>query len=192
MLDFTTYETGQILAQADGRDEQLPILHLTRETRQVVEQLGRVGAEIRIHGEQTRVRVKTRSDRVVIPRRQVDVASQGVAFLTNDESHLRMRLQADHPINDVRSGLLQPSRPQNVVLFVESRLELDQHGDLFPAFGGFDQRTDDGRIAADAIERRLYRQNVRIFRRRAKELHHRLKRFVRMMQKQVLMPYRFE
>ena len=58
----------------------------------------------------------------------------------------------------------QPRRPGDVVALVEARLQLDQHRDLLALLGGLDQQIDQRRVGADAVERHLDRDDVRIVR----------------------------
>src|SRR5438477_13202876 len=86
------------------------------------------------------------------------------------------------------AGLLEASRPQNVIFLVETRFELDQHRNLFPAFRGFDQGADNRRIGPDAIEGCFDGQDVWVFGRRPKEVQDRHERFIRMMKQNILVP----
>ena len=90
------------------------------------------------------------------------------------------------PINDVRAGALEPLRPFDVILFVKTRFELDDNGDLFLVFGRGEQRANDRRVLARSpIERRFDRENLWIFGRLLHELDHRIERLVGMVQHDV-------
>ena len=54
------------------------------------------------------------------------------------------------------------ARPLDVVLLVEARLQLDEHGDLLAVLGRTRERRDDRRVGADAVERHLDREDVRV------------------------------
>ena len=103
-----------------------------------------------------------------------------------------MRLQPDHAVDHVRAGFLEPPRPLDVVRLVETRAQFDQRRHLFAGVGGIDQRLDDRRIAARAIERDLDREHLRIGRRALDQLHHRVVTFVGMMEQNILPPHRLE
>src|SRR5215831_14628183 len=156
------------------RNRQLPIVGLARKAGEVIEQFGRISSEFGMSGEQTNVRVDPRGDGVVIPRPEVNVSPQDRSLLTDNKSHFRVSLKAHDSVNDVRAGFLQASSPQNIVLLVESRFELDQHRHLFTAFRCFYQSAHDWRVGSDAVQRRFYRKDVRIFGSRSKEFDHRL------------------
>ncbi len=59
-----------------------------------------------------------------------------------------MRLEPDHPVDDVDPGLLECLRPADVGLLVESRGQLDQRHHLLAILGGADQRADDRAVLA--------------------------------------------
>ena len=61
------------------------------------------------------------------------------AFLTHDQRGLGVDLQAQQAVDDVYAFALQRSRPLDVALLVEARLELDQRGDLLAVFDRFQQ-----------------------------------------------------
>src|SRR5207244_3587404 len=108
-----------------------------------VEQLRAVHSEIRLTGEESEIRVDAGRHRIVIAGTEMNVPADGIAFLTYDERDFGMRLESEHSINDVGSGLLQTSRPEDVVLFIESRLQFHKNGNLLPKLGGLDERFDD-------------------------------------------------
>src|SRR5271166_7103420 len=82
----------------------------------------------------------------------------------------------------MNTGFLERSCPLYVCCFVETRLELDHHGDLFPALSRLTQRRHDLGITTSSIERLFDRQNIWIFCSLFDEIEHRLKAFIRMMQ----------
>ena len=74
-----------------------------------------------------------------------------------------MRLESDHAVIHLNARLLQIARPTNIGGFVEPRLELDDHSDLFFR-GGVDQSADNRRVLAGAVERLLDGEDVRVLR----------------------------
>ena len=93
-----------------------------------------------------------------------------------------MGFEADDPVHHVHSRLLQRSRPLDICGLIKSRLELNDHRDLFPALGRLGQGTDDLLISAGPIKRLLDGQDIRILGRLLDEIEYRLKAFVGMMQ----------
>src|SRR5262245_40301222 len=122
-----------MFTENNRRNCQLPVIGLTRKAGEVIEQFGRIGSEFGVSGEQTNVRVDPCGDGVVISSPEVNVSTQDRSLLTDNKGHFCVSLKAHDSVNDVRAGFLQTSSPQNIVLLVESRFELDQHCHLFSA-----------------------------------------------------------
>ena len=160
--DLALDEVEEPGAQAVRRDEQPPERPLARQPGQVVEQVGHVRAELGPAGQQPDVDVQAGRLRVVVAGPDVDVAAQPGALATDDERGLGVRLEPDQPVHDVRPGTLELARPDDVRLFVEACLDLDQDDDLLAALGGPDQRLDDGGVAGRPVEGLLDRQDVRV------------------------------
>ena len=160
MPDLALDEVEEPRAQAVRRDEQPAERPLARQAGQVVEQVGDVRAELRPAGQQADVDVQPRRLRVVVAGPDVDVAAQPGPLAPDDQGRLRVRLEPDQPVDDVRPGALELARPDDVGLLVEAGLDLDQDDDLLAALGGADQRLDDGRVARRPIEGLLDRQDV--------------------------------
>src|SRR5262245_27181839 len=190
--NFAADHLGDRFAQVDRSDQQLAVLLLARVPGQVVEQLRNVFAEILVGGEEPDVGVDARRDRVVVARAQVDVAAQLVLLLAHDEGDLGVGLQPDQTVDDVDAGFFKSLRPLDVRLFVEARLEFDQHRHLFAVLGGLDQRFDYRRILAHAVERLFDRQHVRVASGLAQEFDHRREGLVGVMEHDVLMTYGVE
>ena len=73
----------------------------------------------------------------------MDIAAERALLLPDDQGDLRVRLQADQAVDYVHPSLLQSPCPENIVLFVEARLQLDEDGDLFAVLRRLDQGLDD-------------------------------------------------
>ena len=95
----------------------------------------------------------------------MNIAADFVLFFTNDERDLAMRLQPDQPINHMAAGFFQLLRPLDIIFLVKTRFQLNEDQDLFPGLRRRRQRGNNRRLPADAVERLLNRQNVRIARR---------------------------
>jgi hypothetical protein len=137
--DLAFDEVQEPRAQAVRRNEQPAERPLARQAGQVVEQVGDVGAELRPAGQQADVDVLARRLRVVVACPDVDVAAQPGTLATDDQGRLRVRLEPDQPVDDVRPCALELARPDDVGLLVETGLDLDQDDDLLAALGGADQ-----------------------------------------------------
>ena len=114
------------------------------------------------------------------------VALDAVGFLPHDQRQLAVHLEVDQAVDDVDAGRFQPRRPGDVVALVEARLQLDQHRHLLALFGRLDQQIDQRRVRADAVQRHLDRDDLRIVDRRAQERLDRRERIERMVDQEVL------
>ena len=148
VADLAIDELEEPRAQAVRRDEQPTERPLARQPGQVVEQVRDVGPELRPTGQQPEVDVLPGGLGVVVARPDVDVAAQPGALAPDDERRLRVGLEPDQAVHDVGAGALQLARPDDVRLFVEAGLDLDQDDDLLAALGRPDERLDDRRVAA--------------------------------------------
>ena len=118
------------------------------------------------------------------------VAPQTVGVAAHDESHLRVRLEADDPIAHVRAGTLQTMRPLDVVLFIAPGLELEHDGDLLAAVDCFQQGLHEWRGAADTVQCVLYGQHRGVGCGTAYEVVDRRERLVRVVKEHVARPNR--
>ena len=156
---------------------------------QHVEQVGEVGADVRVGGEQPEVLVQPGGLGVVVAGADVAVAADRAALLAHHQRGLAVRLQADHAVDDVAAGPLQRLGPADVGLLVEPGLDLDQHHDLLAGLGSVDERVDDRRVAAGAVEGLLDREHIRVGRGLLDEaLHARGERLVRVVHEHVALP----
>ena len=173
-------------AQRHRRDDQAPEHPLARESRERVEQVRDVRAELLAARQQPEVDVRARGLRVVVAGPDVHVAAQPDALAAHDQRHLRVGLEADQAVDDVGARLLEAAGPDDVRLLVEARLDLDQHHDLLAALRGPDQRPDDRRVARRPVQGLLDRQDVGIVGRLVDEpLDRRRERLVRVVDEQV-------
>ena len=116
----------------------------------------------------------------------MDVAREPIALAPDDERDLRVRLEAEEPVDDMHALVLERARPADVALLVEARLELHQHRHLLPLTARLEERLDDRRVLAHAIQRLLDGEHVRIVRGRPQELDDRRERVEGVVQEDVL------
>ena len=109
------------------------------EPGQHVEQVGEVGADCFVGGEQPEVFVETGGLRVVVAGADVCVAPQPVALATHHQRDLGVGLESGDAVHDVNPGLFEQPGPQDVRFLVEPGTQFDQHDDLFAISGGGDQ-----------------------------------------------------
>ena len=114
------------------------------EARDVQKDLLDVGTDLGVGGQQSEIGVLARRARMVVARPEVRIRlelrlSGAVRFAAKQERELRMGLQAENTVHDLRPRLLEPLRPVDVRLLVEAREKLDHDRDLLAASCRFDQ-----------------------------------------------------
>ena len=97
-----------------------------------------------------------------------------------------MGLPVDEAVDDLDAGALERAGPEQILLLVEARLQLDHRGDRLAGLGGVDQRADDRRLLAGAIERLLDRDDVGVGGRLLEELDHHLEALIGVVDDDVL------
>src|SRR4051812_18117949 len=90
------------------------------------------------------------------------VTTEFALFTTNDQRRLSMSLKPEQTIDDMNTRLLQLLCPFDIVLFVESRFDLDQYCDLLALFAGFYKQRWDRRFRPHSIQTDLNSQHVRV------------------------------
>ena len=151
-----------------------------------IEELPYIVGDVGPSGEVAQVGVIASGARVVVARAQMGVVAHAPALAADDEAHLAVGLVPDEAVNDVDPGLLELFGPLDIVRLVEARFQFYERSHLLAVLRCLDQRTHQGRIATRAIERLFDRKHLRIAGGLLDEIHHRLKRIVRMVQEDVL------
>ena len=146
--DFPLDEGEDVLVQGERRLVQPFQRRRAHEARELQEDLVDVLRQNRVGAEQAVVGVQARRARVVVAGAEVHVALQPRALATHDQRHLAVGLVADHAVDDMRAGFLQPVRQVDVLRLVEARAQLDDHGDFLAGLGGRHQAVDDRRLVA--------------------------------------------
>ena len=90
------------------------------------------------------------------------VAAESGAFLTNDQGELAVGLEANDSVNHVNTRRLELASPSDVVLLIESGFDFNQSQNLLAGLCGINQRINNWRVTAGAIESLLDGQNLRI------------------------------
>ena len=89
---------------------------------------------------------------MIVAGADVGVAAQPARLLTYHQRQFAVGLQPDHAVDDVHPSLLQLSGPGDVVLFVETGLDLHHGEDLLSRLGGLDEGVDDGGVTRGAVQ----------------------------------------
>ena len=175
----------QRLMQAEGRMQELAQARHPREAGELQENLVDVLADGFIGGQQAVVGVEPRGLGVVIAGAEMAVAAQTLLLAPHHHHQLGVRLEAEHAVHDVRAGLLQLVRELDVRLLVEARPQLDDHRHVLAGLRRFDQRADDGGIAAGPVQRLLDGEHLRIARRLLDEIRDRPESLERVVQQHI-------
>ena len=141
--------------EVERRDQQLAELLRAPESRYEVEEVGDVGGDVLVGGEEADILVGARRGRVVVAGADVHVAAQPVALAADDERRLRVNLHVGEPEHDVDARLLELARPLDVAVLVEAGLQLDDADALRPVLRRLHQRRREGRVGPGAVHGRL-------------------------------------
>ena len=144
-----------------------------------------VAADVGIGGDQADIGIGARGAGVIVAGTQVHVAAQLATFAPHHQQHLGVGLVADHAIDDLDAGILQPVGQAQVGFLVEARAQLHHHGDVLAVARGLDQVLDDGRILARPVQGLLDGQDVGIRGGLLDQFQHRRERVERMVQQHV-------
>ena len=161
-------------------------------TGQDVEKPGGIGAELVIGGKQADVSVDAGRRIIVISCAHVHITADAAIFAPDHQAHLGVGLQSDQPVNDMATGFLQAAGPLDIVLLVEPGHDFDHNRNLFAVFRRLRQGADQRGVAADTVQGLFDRQHLRVFSRSPDKVKHRQKRFVRVVQQNILFTDRFK
>src|ERR1051325_8399885 len=94
----------------------------------------------------------------------MDVAADPIGLAADDKRGLGVCLEVCRSERDLHTSVLALPRPNDIVGFIEPRLELDDDGNLLTSLGRVDERGDERGVARGAIERELDRQHLIVVR----------------------------
>ena len=97
----------QALAQEPRADEHLSEDDGTGVPRDGVEQVGDVGGQLLVGGEEAQVFVGRRVRRVVVAAADVGIAPEAVALTPDEQTELRVHLEIRVAIDDVDAGAVE-------------------------------------------------------------------------------------
>jgi len=130
---------------------------------------------------------------VIVARADVRVADQSLVLLAHHEREFAVCLEANEAVDHVHAGLLKLSRPGDVPLLVEARLDLDQREHLLAVARCLDEGVNDGRVTGGPVERLLDRKHAGIGSGlRQERLHRRRERVVGVVQQHVAARHRLK
>ncbi len=186
MIDFGIDQVCQPLAQTMRRDRhEFQIVRLDI-AGDVVEHLPGIARHPWVGSEEAQVGIDPRRDRVVIARPEMAVGAEQPILAADHHRDLGVGLPVDEAIDHLHARALQLAGPEDVLLFVEARLELDYGRHGLARLGRVDQRADDRGLLAGAIECLLDRHHVGIERRLTEKGDHHLEALIWVVDDDVL------
>ena len=127
-------------------DQQSGVIRVHRVAGKHVEQVADVFAHLVIAGNEAEILIQSRGLGVVVAGAKVRVTTQAVTVIAHDHRKLAMSLQADQAVNDVHASLFELASPVDVVLLVETSLDLDESKYLLTHLCGIDECLGDRRV----------------------------------------------
>src|SRR5436305_10105752 len=98
---------------------------------------------------------------VVVASAEMDILAEAIGIAPYHQQRLAVGFQSHHAIDNMGARFLELPCPANIGGLIKARAQFEQGGDLLAIIGSFDQRLDDGRITAGAIECNLDREYLR-------------------------------
>src|SRR5215831_14335522 len=111
-----------------------------------------------------------------------------VGITTDQQAQLAVCLKPDQAVIHLHALVFEGAGPLDVGGLIKSGLELQYRDDLLFRRGGRDQRADNRRVLAGAVDGLLQRDHVRIAGGAFDEIHHRVKRIVGMVEQNIPLP----
>ena len=110
-LDRLAHLLQEPVAHVVGRHDRLAVARRARRAGERVEELGHVGGQGRVAGEEAEVLVEARRLRVVVAGADVHVVAQAAALAPHHQQRLRVGLQAGQAVHHVGARLFQRRAP---------------------------------------------------------------------------------
>ena len=192
MTDFALDVAQQEIVQVKRRLHQFAQIGRTTQTGELHEQCLDVFAKSRTRGQQREIRIAPGRALVVVAGAQVHVAPHLAVLAADDQHHLGVGLVADHAVDDLHPGFLQPGRERDIGFLVEAGPQLHHHGDILAGSRRVDQQPDHDRVGAGSIHRHLDRQHFRITGSLAQQFYGRGEAVIWVVQQPVAPPQRGE
>ena len=139
---FPPDHVQETVFEPEGRENQLIPGSGLRITGQHIKDCGCVFSKRLLAGEQAYIGIKPCCRIIIVSGRQMHIPADTVFFPAHNQCDFRMRLKPYKAIDNMAACLLQHFSPADIVLFIKSCLELDQHGYLFAVVGSPRKRGD--------------------------------------------------
>jgi len=162
MRRLTLDQLQRALPQVRRRHDQTPVELLPRHPGQRIEQVTRIGPDLRIAREESDIRVQARRFRVVVARADVHVSPDAIGIASHYQHRLGVRLEPRQSIRHVDAIAFHRACERDVVLFVEACLQFDDHRDLLARLGSCGKRAHNSGVSRCTVQSELDRQHLRI------------------------------
>ena len=118
----------------------------------------------------------------------MDISADSVFLSSHDKRNLAVSLQTDKTIDNVTACLLKHLCPVDIIFLIESRLQLNENGNLFSVVCRLGKGRNDRRMTADAVQGLLDGQHLGILSRLSDKFHHRRKGLIRVVEQDIPFP----
>ena len=173
------------LVHAEGRVQEFAEPRHAGESGELQEDFVDVLADRLIRRHQPVIGIEPGGLGMVVAGAEMAIATQAVVLAPHHHHQFGVSLEAEYAVHDVRAGLLQLVGQLDVGLLVEARAQLDDDGDVLARLRRVGQRTDDGGIAAGAVQGLLDGQHLGVAGRLLDEIRDRTETLERVMQKDI-------
>ena len=123
------------------------------------------------------------------------ISSYSVAFAAHNHKDFCVDFKVYKSVDYGNAGIFKFICPGDVSFFVKARLKFNKHDDLFSVACGAFQCADNRRVASCTVKRHFDCKDILVVRRIGDEFYYRVIRFVRNVQKDVVLfenvPVRF-
>ena len=186
--DLAVDELHAALAEIDRRDDEGVPQRRVRVAGEEIEEGRSIAAELVIAGEDAEIRIELGCGCIVVAGRDMDIAADAVLFAADDERTLRVRLEPDKAVDDMRACFFKAAGHQDVIRFIEARLDFHEYSDLLAVLCCFFKRLYDRRGGSHAVQGLLDGKDIGVSRCRSDEINDRVfKGFIRQMHEEIFL-----
>src|SRR5215213_10840079 len=114
------------------------------------------------------------------------ITANAIPFLAHHHDDLAVDLKPHQAIHHMDALLFQHTRPADVALFIEARLELHQDRHLFSPLDRFEQGFHHRRVLSDPVDRLLDGKHIRVTGGCPEKIDDRMEGIIRLVQQDIL------
>ena len=160
--DFIENGTYQMTVQGKGCQPEIIQFFGACQAGQVQKHFVDFAGDLRMCRQQTEVGIKLCRRRVIIACAEMTIIAVSTLFTADDQRKFGMGFQSHHTIDDLCTGLFELLCPVDILFFIETRFQLDDHDDFFSLAGRGNQCLHQFGCHADAIDRLFDDHDIRI------------------------------